>query len=131
MVYDCHAARKAASFLRNLIKAVPYAILTDDGIQFTNRPGDLYASMVLSTWPWKAMCLTTRPPPRTGMAVSGTAICYVSYSRRRYVVALSRRRSLSLRDDLPINPHEFSAPADNLLEKASKPAGWVRPSTRS
>jgi hypothetical protein len=51
MVYDCYAAQKAASFLRNLIKAVPYTILTDDGIQFTNRPGDLYASMILSTWP--------------------------------------------------------------------------------
>lgn len=36
----------AAQFLRNLIAAVPYAIhtvLTDNGVQFTNRPGDIYA----------------------------------------------------------------------------------------
>ncbi len=36
----------AASFLRNLISAVPYKIthiLTDNGIQFTNRRGDKYA----------------------------------------------------------------------------------------
>jgi transposase InsO family protein len=36
----------AAEFLRNLIIAVPYAIhtvLTDNGIQFTNRPQDRYA----------------------------------------------------------------------------------------
>jgi transposase InsO family protein len=36
----------AAQFLPNLVKAVPYAIhtvLTDNGIQFTNRACDLYA----------------------------------------------------------------------------------------
>ena len=35
----------AAQFLRNLVKAVPYAIhtvLTDNGIQFTNRTRDIY-----------------------------------------------------------------------------------------
>ncbi len=39
---------EAAQFLRNLIKAVPYKIhpiLTDNGIQFTNRKGDNYAWM--------------------------------------------------------------------------------------
>lgn len=37
----------AAEFLRNLVKAVPYRIhtvLTDNGIQFTNRTCDRYAS---------------------------------------------------------------------------------------
>ena len=37
---------EAAQFLRNLIKAIPYkthAILTDNGIQFTNRKVDKYA----------------------------------------------------------------------------------------
>lgn len=36
---------EAAQFLRNLIKAVPYkihTILTDNGIQFTNRKADKY-----------------------------------------------------------------------------------------
>jgi transposase-like protein len=39
---------EAAQFLRNLIKAVPYkihTILTDNGIQFTNRKADKYAWM--------------------------------------------------------------------------------------
>ncbi|MFW1856986.1 DDE-type integrase/transposase/recombinase, partial [Acinetobacter ursingii] len=37
----------AAEFMRNLVKAVPYRIhtvLTDNGIQFTNRTCDRYAS---------------------------------------------------------------------------------------
>ena len=37
---------EATQFLRNLIKALPYkihTILTDNGIQFTNRKGDKYA----------------------------------------------------------------------------------------
>jgi transposase InsO family protein len=37
---------EATQFLRNLIKALPYkihSILTDNGIQFTNRKGDKYA----------------------------------------------------------------------------------------
>ncbi len=37
---------EAAQFLRNLIKAIPYkihTILTDNGIQFTNRKVDKYA----------------------------------------------------------------------------------------
>lgn len=39
---------EAAGFLRNLIKAVPYKIhivLTDNGIQFTNRKADKHAWM--------------------------------------------------------------------------------------
>ncbi len=39
---------EAAQFLRNLIKAVPYkihTILTDNGIQFTNRKVDTFAWM--------------------------------------------------------------------------------------
>ncbi|ROO29449.1 IS481 family transposase [Salinisphaera orenii] len=39
--------RGAAQFLRHLVAAVPYAIhtiLTDNGIRFTNRPQDRYAS---------------------------------------------------------------------------------------
>jgi transposase InsO family protein len=32
----------AAPFLRNLVAAVPYTVLTDNGIQFTNRACDKY-----------------------------------------------------------------------------------------
>lgn len=41
-----YGKQEAAQFLRNLIKAVPYkihTILTDNGIQFTNRKTDKYA----------------------------------------------------------------------------------------
>jgi transposase InsO family protein len=45
-LYNKAGKMNAAQFLRNLVKAVPYAIhtvLTDNGIQFTNRACDLYA----------------------------------------------------------------------------------------
>jgi transposase-like protein len=45
-LYDKAGKMNAAQFLRNLLKAVPYAIhtvLTDNGIQFTNRACDRYA----------------------------------------------------------------------------------------
>lgn len=45
-LYEKAGKMGAAQFLRNLVAAVPYAIhtiLTDNGIQFTNRPRDRYA----------------------------------------------------------------------------------------
>lgn len=44
--HACADKMTAAQFLRNVIEAVPYilhAVLTDNGIQFTNRRSDRYA----------------------------------------------------------------------------------------
>ncbi|MBB4133179.1 transposase-like protein [Xanthomonas campestris] len=52
---ELHAAANkmvAAQFLRNVIQAVPYAlhtVLTDNGIQFTNRRSDRYAFVHIFT----------------------------------------------------------------------------------
>src|SRR3546814_12103674 len=77
-LHEKAAKMVAAQFLRNLVAAVPYAIhtvLTDNGIQFTNRKQDRHAFEHIFNGAGSAKPITHRQPksnhPGTNAPASG------------------------------------------------------------